>query len=64
MLGGGVLDTQGCLQAVDHGQQAFCKALDAELAGLGHVFIGPAAGVFHIGLGAHVLVGQFGILGL
>ena len=64
LLGGGVLVGQAGLQAVQDGQHALGEALDGELAGLGHLVLGAAAGILDIGLGAQVLLGQFRVLGL
>ena len=47
-----------------HRQQALGKGLDGELARLGHLFLGAAAGVLGLGLGAQVGVGHLGVLGL
>src|SRR5690606_34477035 len=52
------------VEAVANGQQAFSKAFDAELAGFADFFVSAAAHVFCVGLGAQVLVGHFGVLGL
>jgi hypothetical protein len=59
-----VLVGQAGFQAVAHGQQAVGEAFHRVLAGLGDFFLGAAAGVLHLGLGAQELVGQFGVLGV
>jgi hypothetical protein len=64
LLERGLLDGQAGFQAVDHRQHVLGEAFDGELAGLGDLFLGAAAGVFGLGLGTQVLVGQFGALGL
>ena len=52
------------LQAVLHRQQAVGEGFDRELARLGDLFLGAAAGVLGLGLGAQVGVGHLGVLGL
>ena len=47
-----------------HRQQALGEALDGELARLGDLFLGAAAGVLGLGLGAQEGVGQLGVAGL
>ena len=58
-----VLVVQAGFEAVAHGQQGFGKALEGVLAGLGDLFLGAAAHVLHLGLGAQELVGELGVLG-
>jgi len=60
----GLLDGQCGIQAGADWQQAFGKALDAELAGLGDFVFRAAAHLRCLGLGAQELVGQLGALGL
>ena len=60
----GVGDRDRRLQAVAHRQQALGERLDRELARLGDFFLGAAAGVLGLGLGAQVGVGDLGVLGL
>ena len=46
-----------------HRQQALGEALDGELVRLGHLFLGAAADVLGLGLGAQVGVGELGVAG-
>jgi hypothetical protein len=55
LLGRGVLVARPASRLSAHGQQAFGEAFDGELARLGHFFVGAAAGVLHLGLGAQEL---------
>jgi len=64
LLRRGLLHRQPGFQAVKHRQQAFGKGFDGKFAHLAHLFVGAPAQVFHLGLAAQVLLGQFGILGL
>ena len=54
----------GGFEAVFDRQHAFGKGLDGVFAGLGDFFVGAAAGVFGLGLGAQKGVRRFTELGL
>ena len=51
-------------QAVFDAQQVFGELFQGELAGVFHIPLGPAAEVFHLGLGAQKLIPVFHGLGL
>src|SRR5690606_34684821 len=62
VLGGLLLLGQRSLEAVAHGNQAFGKGLRAEFARLGNVFLGAAADVLDLGVGAQQLIVVIGDL--
>jgi len=64
LLHAGFLNGQPGFQAVYHGQQAFGKPFDRKFSDLAHFVFGAAAHVFDFGLGAQILLGQLGVLGL